>query len=183
MVELESTISYVDKLYSQIVTKFIVATIIIIIGFIIGKIAGRFVAKLSKELEINKILKKAGLKLNFESILSTGTSYIIYFFTLVIALNQIGMTTTILNMLGAAVLVLVVLSALLAMKDFLPNMIAGFLIFQKGLFKVGDYVKVHKFEGKVKKITLFETQIQTKKKDLIHVPNSNFTKSEIVVKS
>ena len=55
------------------------------------------------------------------------------------------------------------------------------LIFQKGLIKEGDIITVQGKEGKIKKITLVETLIETKDEE-IYVPNSILMKKEIIKK-
>ena len=132
---LTKTIEYLNILFSQLFTKFIVAIIILLIGFVIGRILGRLVSKILGEIELNNILKKAGVKFEMEDMLSHLTTYFIYFITVIWALDALGLTTTILNMISGAFLVLIIVSILLAVKDFVPNIISGFFIYQKILLK------------------------------------------------
>ena len=171
-----------SDLLNRFFTRFAVALVILLIGLILGRVLGRFLKKFLHEIELDKLAKKAGVKFSLESVLSQILTYIIYFFTVIWALNELGLTTTILNMVSAAALVLIIISFLIAIKDFLPNMIAGFFIYQKGIIKVGDKIKIDKLEGKVSKISLVETEITTKKGDTIFVPNSSITKREFVRK-
>lgn len=178
----DNLINYANILFSQLFTKLIVGIIILLIGFIIGKILGRFVHKLLHEIELNNILKKAGIKISLEEIISKFITYFIYFISVIWALNEIGLTTTILNMISAAVLILIIISVLLAIKDFIPNLLAGFLIYQKSLIKEGNLIEVNQLKGKVKNISLLETEIETRKGDIIYIPNSLITKKEIIIK-
>ena len=54
---------------------------------------------------------------------------------LVIALNYIGVTSLILNILSIAVIIIVVISVILSIKDNIPNIIAYRAIRQKDLIK------------------------------------------------
>ncbi len=180
---LESIIEFSDKLFDQLFARFIVAIIILLIGFIIGRFLGRLLNKLLHEIELDKIIKKAGLKFSLELIISHSLTYFIYFITIIWSLNELGLTTTILNMISAAALVVVIISFLLAIKDFLPNIIASFFINQKEIIKEGDKIKVDKLEGKVIKIGLIETEIKSKKGDTIFIPNSSLIKKELIRKS
>ncbi|MBR9692249.1 mechanosensitive ion channel [Candidatus Woesearchaeota archaeon] len=173
---------YLDIIFSQFFTKFIVAVIILLIGFVIARIVGKLVHKILHEIELNNILKKAGVKFELENPISHLTTYIVYFFTIISALNSLGLTTKIFDMLALAFLALIIISILLAIKDFVPNLISGFFIYKRGLIKVGDKIKIDNISGKVKKITLIETEIETSAKDIIHIPNSTITKKEILVK-
>lgn len=182
MADVINATTYLDIIFSQLFTKVIVAVVILLIGFVIARIVGKLVQKILHEIELNNILKKAGVKLQLEDLLSNIATYLIYFFTIIWALNSMGLTTTILNMLSAAFLILIIISIILAIKDFFPNLISGFFIYRKGIIKVGDKIKVGNITGKVKRITLIETEIKTSSGDTIHIPNSTLTKKEVLVK-
>lgn len=173
---------YGDRFFAQLFTKVIVAIIILLIGFIIGRIVAKIIQRFLHEIELNKILKKMGISASLEKGISNFAKYFIYFIAVIWALNEIGLTTTILNMISGAALILIIVSVLLAIKDFIPNIISGFLINQKSLIKKGDKISIDKLEGKVVDINLIETKIKTRKGDIIHIPNSTITKKELIVK-
>jgi small-conductance mechanosensitive channel len=97
------------------------------------------------------------------------------------ALNQLGLTTTLLYILLTIILVILVGFIILAFKDFIPNIVAGFMIHQKDKIKSGDKIKVKDIEGKVVHVNLVETRIITKKKDTVYIPNSMLTKNEVII--
>ncbi|MEE9525990.1 MAG: mechanosensitive ion channel domain-containing protein [Candidatus Woesearchaeota archaeon] len=179
---INQTTTYIDFILSQLFTKIIVAIIILLIGFVMARIAGKLIHKFLHEIELNKILEKAGMKLKLESTISNIVTYFIYFVTIIWALNSMGLTTTILNMVSGAILVLIVISIILAIKDFFPNIMAGFFIYRKNTIKVGNKVKIDNVSGTVKKISLLETEIKTPSGDTIYVPNSTITKKAVLVK-
>ena len=179
---IEKTTSYLNIIFSQIFTKLIVAVIILLIGFVMGRIAGRLVQKVLHEIELNNILKKAGVKLELEEGLSKFTIYFIYFITIIWALDSLGLTTTMLNMISAAVLVVIIISVLFGIKDFIPNIISGFFIYRKSVIKSGDRVRIGNISGIVKKVSLMETEIKTSSGDMMHVPNSVIMKKEFLIK-
>jgi len=174
--------TYLNAVFSQLFTKFVIATVILLIGFIIGRIAGRLIQRVLHEIELNKILGKAGIKLSLEEILSSLATYFIYFITVIWALDSLGLTTTILTMISAAFLILFVISVLLGVKDFFPNIISGFFIYRKEIIRPGDKLKVDNLAGTVKKISLTETEVKTNKGDIIYIPNSTLTRKEIIIK-
>jgi len=178
----EKTTAYAESFLSDLFVKFIVAIVILLIGFIIARIIGKIIHRVLHEVELNKIVKKAGAKFEIERTASHFVTYFLYFITVIWALDALGLTTTILNMISAAFLVLIIISVFLAVKDFIPNIISGVYIYKKGLIKEGDRVKIDNLEGKVKKISLIETEIETRNGDKIHIPNSLLTKKEIIVK-
>jgi len=181
MWSVQDAITYLTSLYQGIINKAIVAIIVLLIGFIIGKVASKFVQKFLKEVELNKILKKAaGIKVNSEEILAYFVQYFIYFLFIIMALNQLGLTTTVLNMLSGAIFLVIIISIFLGIKDFIPNFLAGIFIHSKGFIKVGDHIRVKTLEGKIIKINMVETRIETKEGDLIYLPNSMLTKQEVI---
>lgn len=164
------------------VIKAVTALLIIIVCLVMGLLAKKLIKKILHELEIDKILQDEGVKLPVEDFVATITKYLIYFIGVVWALTEIGLATTILYMLLLVILVLIVIFIILAFKDFVPNMTAGFFIHQKGLIKKGDYIKVKSVEGTVIDIELVETRIKTDEGDLMLIPNSVLTKNEIIKK-
>jgi len=115
-----------------------------------------------------------------ERAIGKAIAYFIYFIAIIIALNQIGLTTTILYMISAAVLIIIVISIALGVKDFIPNILAGIHLHRKDIIKEGDKIKVKGTEGKVISVELTETKLKTKKGDIIIIPNSMLVKEEII---
>ena len=175
------SIGILPKLLSGIFTKLVVAVIIVLIGLVAGKLLGKFIHKLLHEVELNKLIKKsAGIKVSAEEMISSFVTYFIYFIFIVMALNQLGLTTVILHMMSGAILIIIIISILLSIKDFMPNMFAGFFIHRKRFIKEGDIIQVDNTKGKVVHINLVETKIETKKGDIIYIPNSLLTKKTVV---
>ena len=165
---------------SGIFYKFIVSIILLLIGFILGKILGRLIYKFLHSFEINETFSKlSGATLKIEEIAETFTTYFIYFITVVLVLQQIGLVSTILHMIAAGIIILIILSTFLGIKDFIPNAIAGFFIQNKKEFKVGQTIKVKGMQGKISEITLLETKIETKSGDIIFIPNSVLSRTEV----
>ena len=174
-------INLATTFFSKYLTRFVVAVIIILIGFIIARIVGRLLQKILKEIELNNIIKKAThIKINLEEGLSLFATYFIYFITIIMALSQLGLTTTVLNMLSAAVIIIIIISIFLGIKDFVPNLIAGIFIHRKGFVNEGDKIKVKDIKGKIIYLNLLETRVKTRNGDVIYLPNTFLTKNEVV---
>ncbi|MBN2111541.1 mechanosensitive ion channel [Candidatus Woesearchaeota archaeon] len=172
---------YSERLVSGLLNNLIVAVVIILIGFILGRVLGKLVQKVLHELEIDRILKKtAKIKFSFEKALAKFIAYFVYFVAIIIALNQLGLTTTILHMISAAVLIIIVLSIILGVKDFIPNFLAGVHISRNRIIKEGDRIKIKGTEGEVTEVDLTEVKVRTKSGDIIFIPASLFVKEEFV---
>jgi len=172
--------NFLAGLFEPLLTKLAVAIIILLTGFIIARILGKLLQRVLAEVELNNLIKKAvGLKIRLEETIASIITYFIYFVTIVMALGQLGLETYILHIISGAVLLLIVLSIFLGIKDFIPNMMAGLFIHRKGFLNEGDFIQYKDIRGKIIKLNLVETRIETKGKDIIYIPNSQLTKIEI----
>lgn len=169
---------------NNIATTIVVGIVIFLLGLIIGRVAGKLLERMLKDFSVDSAVKKTtGVNVPVEKTISQGVSIVIYLTFLVIALNYIGITSLLLNVLSVAVILVLSISLLLAVKDSVPNIIAYRLIKRKGSIKIGDVLVVDNFEGKVVDIGLFETQVKTEQKDIIHIPNVLFTKQTFIKKA
>ncbi|MFH1455611.1 MAG: mechanosensitive ion channel domain-containing protein [archaeon] len=164
------------------IVNLVAALLILILGVIFGNLTGKIIKKILHELELNRVLKEAGLKISIEELTASFVKYIIYFIGIIWALSQLGLATTVLEILLIIILVILVIFIILAFKDFVPNITAGIYIHQKELFKKGDTIKVKHIQGKIIETNLIETKIKAKDGDIVIIPNAMITKSEIVKK-
>lgn len=163
--------------------KLIAAIVIILIGFIAARVLSKLTRKALHELETDKILKEqAGVKIPLEEFFSSLIKYLTYFTAIIFALNQLGLTTIILQIILFVVLAILVGFIILAFKDFIPNITAGFFMHLKRTINERDTIKFKNIEGKVIHINLVETKIETKNKDIVYIPNAILTKNEVIVK-
>ena len=156
------------------------ALIILLLGLLAGRIFGKFTKKILNELQVNKVLRESGTKLPVEEFMGSFVTYIVYFITFILALQQIGLTTTLFYIILIILFLIIAVILILALKDFVPNVIASFFIHQKSMLKKGEMIKVDEIEGRIKNIALVETQIVTKAGDTIYIPNSLLLKGKLV---
>jgi small-conductance mechanosensitive channel len=168
---------------NQTINNIVIAIIIVLLGLLIGKVLGKVIERLLKEFRIDKTVKeKTGFNSSLQKIISNIVSYAIYFVFLIIALNQVGITSLLLNVLSIVVILILAISTILSIKDSVPNMIAHKRI--KETMKKGDKITLgNSVEGKIDEITLFETKLTTKSGDEIYIPNSLFLKETHVKKA
>jgi len=174
-------VDLVSDFFHNIYSRILVAVIILFAGFIIGKLAGKLVKKVLHELEVDSVLKKlARTEVSLENMLMHGTTYLIYFIAIIMALNHLGVTTAVLQMISGAAIVLLVIAILLGVKDFIPNAFAGFRIHRNKFLEEGEMISVKGMEGKVVHMDLLETEIKTSRGDSVYIPNSTLTKTEVI---
>lgn len=158
------------------------AIVVLLIGLIIGLIVKKLLKKILHEIELDQIVKKLGKAYDLEKRISNLASYLIYFLFFVWALRLLGITSVILYILGGVILLLLGATFLLGVKDFIPNLVAGIVIYRKNYWKKGKKIKINGMEGKIDKLGLLEMEIKTKKGDKIYVPNSLLIKSKVWLK-
>ena len=71
---------------------------------------------------------------------------------------------------------------ILAIKDFIPNLISGLMLHQKRNLKPGDRIIINNVEGEIINVTLIETKIRTRSGDIVYIPNSILTKNVVIKK-
>tara|TARA_Y100000031_G_C8148285_1_gene351079 strand:- start:203 stop:802 length:600 start_codon:yes stop_codon:yes gene_type:complete len=178
---IQKSFALMQELFHGFYAKILVSIIILLVGFILGKILGKLTNKMFHEIELNNILRRATkVNLQVEQLMGHFVRYFVYFITIVTALSQLGIITTVLQMLSAAVIILIIVGILLGVKDFVPNMFAGFYIYRNKFLEVGEVVQVKGITGTVKDITLVETKLETKSGDVVYIPNGVIIKTEVI---
>lgn len=180
MAELVSSITdFLSNIFRPLMNNIMLFILIILIGFIIARISGRIIQKVLQELELNKLFEKiTGSNYDTEELIGATVTFFIYIIAIIMAFNKVGLTMPIINTISAVIILVVFISMLLAVKEIMPNIFSGISIHRKG-FKAGDKIMIHGTKGKIISIKLTETRIETKEGDIIYIPNSLLTRSEI----
>ncbi len=96
-------------------------------------------------------------------------------FITISALTTLGVaSTSLLTVLGAASLAIG-----FALKDFLSNIAAGFMLIFLRPFKVGDYISVQNAAGTVTEINLFLTVLNTLGNEALFIPNNQIVSNSV----
>lgn len=179
--------SFVTKVFdwlrenvANVLVNLVIAVIIILIGFSLGKFLGKLLKRILAEIEIDRLIKTKK-KSSLKDAISESFSVIIYFVTILLALNELGVTSFVVYITLGALLIIFVLSFFLGFRDFVPNFFASVLIYNKKLFSVGDKIECGGVKGTVEKFTFLETQLKTDSNDILHVPNSYLYKRKVRV--
>lgn len=168
---------------NSLLLKTAIAGTIFVIGLILGRILGKAAEKITRKLKIFDLFNsRTKKKFPFARIIRSIVSYTIYFLTTIMALNQLGIATTILNIISGTFMILIVVFAFLGLKDFIPNITAGLFLISKRTIQEGDTIKFNNVEGKIEYLGTVETKIITKDGDEIIVPNQKLTQYEIIVR-
>lgn len=153
------------------INKIIAAIIIVYLGFILGKITRSVLLRVLQDAHKTS---KHVFHFDWSKEISTIASYAIYAISFVFAFNELGVTKIVSFGLLALVLILVIISLLLSVKDLIPNVRTGFLLRKK--FTKGEKVRVEKMSGRVQYISPLETTIERSNGDIFIIPNNIFFK-------
>ena len=166
---------------NDITIKLIAAIIILVLGLVIGRFLSNLVKKILHELELDRVLKEQGrIKVPLTQLISALIKYIIYFVAILAALNQLGLQSFILNIILTVVTLVLIIFMILSLKDFVPNLTAGIYLYQKRSINPGEIIQVNNIEGEVLNITLLETKLRTRNKEIVYIPNSVLMKSVLI---
>ena len=154
--------------------------IIFILGLIVGRLMGRLAQKILREIEINRIIRKVtGLSFRIDSIIASIVRYAILFIFGIWALDAIGLGDIVFNIVAGVIIVIIILSIVLGIKDFVPNAMAGLFIHLKNIIRKDEKIMCQGVEGTVLDVDLVETKIKTDKGDILFIPNSIFIKNPV----
>ena len=169
-----------DIIVSGNLNRVIAAIVVLLIAFLVARVLGNLAAKVLGELKTNKILKESfGIRAPIEQIFGKGVYYLVLFIGVIVALNQLGLSTILLYIVLIIILIIIISFVILALKDFVPNVFASFWIHQKKIIETGDFIEFKDVSGKVIEINLTETRIETRDKEVVLVPNSLLLREKI----
>lgn len=171
-----------ENLSVLFVNKYMIAVLLILIGYIVANFIFKISIKLLTWLELDKLFRKLGLKVSVSNYISHFLEFVSYLVFLIMALDEIGITAWVLNGLGILIILFVLISLLLTIKDLFPNLYASYNLYQNKQLEPGKKIKCNGIEGKVISINSTETIIEGKNGDLIYVPNSYLINNLITVK-
>lgn len=171
----------ISDIVNVALSRFAVAFIILLTGLVLGRLLGKLAQKLLTEMEVDKTIKEAlHLRLPLTEVIATALTYLIYFIAIVMALDNLGIATQVLNIISIGVMVIIILFIFLGIKDFIPNAISGLFLHRKKFISEGDHIVVDDVEGTVIYLNLVETRIKTESGDTIYIPNSQLTAHKVI---
>jgi small-conductance mechanosensitive channel len=174
----QSSVKGAVEVASSYFTHIAVGVVILLAGFGIGILVKKLVHKLLKEFELNKIMRRVGIDYNLETGVSSILMYLIYLMTIIIFLDHFNIGSIVFYLILGGILMLIILTFLVGLKDVIPNFIGWIYIQRKDKIKEGHKIEVKEIAGIIEKIGYLETEIKTDNHDILYVPNSLFLKSK-----
>jgi len=133
------------------------------------------------QVHLNKfILDEIKVGINLEDYLGTFVSYVCYAISILIALNTLNIMTPVFFMVVGGLMVLLLISLIVGIRDFFPNLFAGFKLMRGRSFKENERILFECMKLKVVNIGFLETKLITKDGDILFIPNSELEKKRTV---
>ena len=147
----------------QIIEVIVVAAI----TYITARVLSRTLVRVFKKTEFPEEIEKWIVRIS---------KYLVYIIGLfvIISLSGFDLTSVIVG-LGAFSIAIS-----FAMSNVIQNLVSGVLVQADRTFTLGDEIKIQNFEGKVAKISIRTTIIETKDGDSVIIPNSVFMTNAVI---
>ncbi len=179
---INNTIPFFQSTFFSIINKYIVAVVILFLGFVIGTLVSKFIYRVLNDFELNKFLKSlSGVNIKMEEIVSGVIKIFIYAIFIVYVLNYLNLSQLVVNIIFIVFSLIIGISIILSIKDFIPDFIAGIRISKDNLIQEGDKIELENLQGEVKKVDLTHVEISTVNNDIIFCPNSQIVKQRFKV--
>ena len=152
------------------VNSIIVSIFILLFGFLIAKIGEKVSNFLLSELRIKKILKEGfNTNINFNRIISKSIYYVLSLMTVYLALESINLSLFVIILWFSFILIVIVLSISLDIKDIILNFYYGFRLNNK-ILRVGNNINTKYVKGKILERSFLGIRVQHKL-EILKLPN------------
>jgi small-conductance mechanosensitive channel len=152
----------------------LIQVIKVILCLSITLVSGKLVSK-----SLYKIFQKTPFPENIENAIVKISKYVVYIIGVLVVVAILGFDLTSLIVgLGAFSIALS-----FATSTIIQSLVAGLLVQADRAFKVGDGIMIKGIEGKVIKISVRTTVIETKEGHWVYIPNSLFITNMVTRKS
>lgn len=133
---------------------------------------------LSSRFLINKISVNFKAKMSPQHLLIVRKSilYTLWIATIIVALQQIGLSLT--GVFGVAGILSVAIG--FAAQTSIANIISGLFLFFEQPFVIGDIIKIREHTGKVQSIDLLSVKMITPDHTLLRIPNESMIRADII---
>jgi small conductance mechanosensitive channel len=149
----------------QLLQRLAIAGVIIALTWLTTKIIGSIISK-----ALGLVSPKVALQVR------RVVSAFIWLVGIIQTLDQLGLDLVSLLMIIA----MVGLAVITAFRDVLPSTASYDLITTYDLFKIGDWIEVDGYFGRVVNLTWMNTVLLTRDNEMVHIPNSRIIKGNLV---
>ena len=155
----------IDFSVSLEIQKAVIFGLVLLLTFVIARVIG---------VLLFKALRKQNESLARQ--IRRFATLLIWLLGILIGLDQIGLELTLLFVIVTLTGILLII----AFRDVLANIASHEAITTYTPFKIGDWIQIGKFFGRVTDITMMATILMTPDNETVYIPNLEITKSTII---
>lgn len=120
-----------------------------------------------------RALVRAHVELTVAAFLASMIRYAVFLTCMIASMRVMGVSfTSMVTIFGA-----IGLAVAFALRNTLSHVAAGLMLIVNRPFRVGDFIELEKMMGTVKRITIFNTEINTVQNQRVFMPNSKIWES------
>ena len=173
--------NWLTELVLSSLNDVVVAAIVLFVGLALARILALSIDAGLRRIRLNEALRSGfGIPFNVSGIIGQLILWSISAITVLWALRIIGLNRIVLTILAVIALVIIVFSMVLALRDLVPNLVAGAEMHRKGFFAEGDTVMIDGETAQVLETGLLETILEQEDVRIV-IPNALMLRKEIVV--
>jgi small-conductance mechanosensitive channel len=149
-----------------------------LLGFVYGfmvLLCTHAAARIWHQTLIRKLLEDSGLESGIKASVTAITTYLFWFFGILMALSIIGISTTSLAVAFGALGI----GLGFGLQNIFNNFISGIILLFERPIQVGDAIEIGGIWGEVKKINVRSTLVQTYDNATLIIPNAEFISSQV----
>lgn len=149
----------------EFLLKLASAGVVLAVTWIVSKILGGFLLKAMGKISPNVAPRAKRI-----------VKWLVWLIGILISLNQLGLELTIL----IVILAIGWVTFVLAFRDILSNVASHEIINTYRPFKIGDWIQVGKFFGRVIDMTWMDIILVTPDNEMVYIPNSKIIKNMLI---
>jgi len=161
-----------ELLLSEPYKRIWLAGLVLVLGYLITKFVTDVLKSFLSKKEILDMLKALSMDENVVELLISGLKYLLYIVTILLAINQLGVSLFILEVVMYLIIILLFIIIVLSLKSFVINAAAGISLVKNKHIRKGDKIKVNGYEGVVDNINLMNVVLKEKNGRVVIIPNS-----------
>jgi small conductance mechanosensitive channel len=142
----------------------------------LGLIAASWIFTRWLSLWLHKGLLRARVEETFAAFVSSIMMYFLFLLAFLSSLKLMGVSdTSLVTVLGASAL-----AVGFALRGTLTHVASGIMLITSRPFRIGDWIQLDVLEGRVRRITLFNTEISTLDNKRVFIPNTKLWEGNLL---
>lgn len=181
MVTVQGAWTWLVDLFTSSISDIALAAIVLFSGLVIARISSLLIERGLRTLKFNEALKTAfSLPFNISSIISQFVLWSIAAVSILWALRILGINTFVVSALAILAIIIITFSAIIALRDLIPNLISGVEMHRKGLIAEGDMIIFDGERARVLEAGMLETILEQGTMRIV-IPNAVLLRHEIFI--